>query len=175
MELILQSIQEHGLETVVMAVIVTMLTGAIKLPIKYLAQKYENLSGITKYITFLPVILGFAVNAVYLAVVDEFIADEVYLTTSLTVGSISLAIYAFIEKFAPSKKKILEEVDVQAGLELVKALESKLLGNQDAETAEPETVEEPEPVADTAPETAQEDGSQHITIGGKFKVIDRNS
>lgn len=169
MELILQAIQEHGLETVVIAVIVTMLTGAIKLPIKYLAQKYENLSGITKYITFLPIILGFAVYALYLAVVDEFIANEVYLTTSLTVGSLSLAIYAFIEKFAPSKKKILEEVDAQAGLELVKVLESTLLGVQDV------TAEEPEPVAETAPETAQEDESQHITIGGKFKVIDKNS
>lgn len=60
MQEILEVIDSYGIDTVVLALIINVLTGIVKIPIKHLSTKLEP-KGIhlNKYITLLPIVLGF--------------------------------------------------------------------------------------------------------------------
>ena len=97
------------------------------MPIKRLAAKAKDSSKYTKYITFLPLILGFGVTALYEYIMTKTVsfAGE-FITLWLTSSSLSLAIYAFIEKFIPSKKKILSAEEIRQNEEMLDSLKSIL-------------------------------------------------
>lgn len=141
MEAILNFLRQEDAAVVVLAVLINLLTGLIKLPLKKLAARAEEPARYTRYLTFLPVILGFFVSVGYdlLFGRGRFTFDEALCETWLASSGLSLAIYAFAEKFIPSRKKILSEEEAKANGALVEALKEKYLGETHEQAAE-ETV-----------------------------------
>ena len=68
-EKIVSLITDYGLEAVVLGLAINVLTGLIKLPIKAFAKKLEDGSKLTRYLVFLPVILGFCLTLGYTAAI----------------------------------------------------------------------------------------------------------
>ena len=104
---ILNAIMICGLETVVIAVIINILTTLIKIPIKNWANKRADGGAvIKKYITFLPIILGFilAIAYTYLFVSNINLFNREFVVLWLTSSSLSLALYAVFEKFFPKNE-----------------------------------------------------------------------
>ena len=54
MEEILDIIAKYGLETVIIALVINLATGVVKLPIKAWASKLEDRTKVTRFIVFLP-------------------------------------------------------------------------------------------------------------------------
>lgn len=134
---ITQMVQEYGLNSILIAVVVCIFTGIIKIPIKRLASKAEDSSKYTKYITFLPLFLGFGVTVLYEYLVTKtFSFTAEFITLWLTSSSLSLAIYAFIEKFIPSKKKILSSEEIKQNQEMINQLKERLLPNTQEDATE---------------------------------------
>ena len=124
---ITELVQNYGLDSVLIAAAVCILTGLVKMPIKSLAAKAKDSSKYTKYITFLPLLLGFGVTALYEYIMTKTVSfTGEFITLWLTSSSLSLAIYAFIEKFIPSKKKILSAEEIRQNEEMLDSLKSIL-------------------------------------------------
>ncbi len=125
---------QYGIDTLIISLLNLILTGLIKMPVKRLAEKSENSKKITKFITFLPVILGFGLTALlsfaFNARVDF---DRRFYTQWLSSVSLSLSVYAFWEKFVPSEKKILSEAEIRENKALVDKLTNNLAENSDKE------------------------------------------
>lgn len=137
MEQILEFITQYGLGNVLCAVVITILTGIIKTPLKKMASKAEDGKKYTKYITFLPVILGFGVMTLstYLTA-GKIEYNQQFFVSWLSSVSVSLAIYAFWEKFIPSKSKILSEAEMNDNKAIVSCLQELLIPKDEAVIAE---------------------------------------
>ena len=61
-EQIMSVIAEYGLETVLLALLINILTGLIKLPVKAAARKMEDGTKLTRFLVFLPILLGFVLT-----------------------------------------------------------------------------------------------------------------
>ncbi len=108
MEVILETITQYGLETVIIALLINILTGLFKLPIKKLAGKLEDYTKISRFIVFLPIAFGFGLTICY----EEFILhtfsfNREFYTLWITSSSLSLTFFAIFEKIFPSKKKMM--------------------------------------------------------------------
>ena len=137
MEQILEFITQYGLENVLCAVVITMLTGIIKVPLKKIASKAEDSKKYTKYITFLPVILGFGAMTLYTYLTAGKIEyNQQFFVSWLSSVSVSLAIYAFWEKFIPSKNKILSEAEINDNKAIVSCLQKLLISKEEASITE---------------------------------------
>lgn len=142
---ILELIQNYGLDSVLIAAAVCILTGLIKMPIKSLAARTKEPSKYTKYITFLPLFLGLGITVLYEYIVTKSVVFTGKLITLwLTSSSISLAIYAFIEKFIPSKKKILSAEEIKQNEEMLELFKNILTAEKSSEKAEKSTAVESE-------------------------------
>ena len=114
MEQILEMITNYGLETVVIALLVNLLTGFSKMPIKAWASKLNDSTKVTRYIVFLPIIFGFLLSFLYANYIKGvFNFDREFITMWLTASSLSLTFYAIFEKLFPSKKKILNDCEIK--------------------------------------------------------------
>jgi hypothetical protein len=135
---ILQYICEYGYETVLIALAINILTGLLKTPIKKLSAKLTDSTAVTKYITFLPIIIGFGLSVLYtyFFVAKKIVFNGDFISLWLTSSSLSLAIYAVFEKFFPSKKKVLEDYEIKQNFALIEQLKTKL------EEGQPQTVTE---------------------------------
>ena len=103
--------------------IVFVLTGIIKLPIKYWARKTQDSGKITKYITFLPLFLSFGISVLFFCLRgDTKIFNDNFFTMWLSSASISLALYAIYEKFIPNRQKILSEVEIEQNNEVIEKI-----------------------------------------------------
>ena len=125
---ILHAVTSYGMDIVACAFLTFILTGIVKMPLKALAEKSSDSKKYTRFITFLPVILGLGVAAAYTYLENGALAyDKPFFTRWLSAVSVSLAFYAFWEKFIPSKKKILETEEIAANKALVEEVRSLLL------------------------------------------------
>jgi len=100
-EFILDIVSAYGLEVIVIAIIINILTGFLKRPIKaYTRRSGRNLN---KYISFIPVVMGFTGATLYYGFTKGWTSLRVDEVFSLAVGSasLSLAMFAIIEKFLP--------------------------------------------------------------------------
>ena len=130
-------VQNYGLDSVLIAVAVCILTGLVKMPIKSLTAKTKNSSKYTKYITFLPLLFGFGITVLYEYIMMKSISfTKDFITLWITSSSLSLAIYAFIEKFIPSKKKILSTEEIRQNEEMLNSIKSVLITDKISEDAE---------------------------------------
>lgn len=140
---ITQLVKEYGFNSVLIAVVVCILTGLIKMPIKSLAAKTNDPSKYTKYITFLPLILGFGFTALYnYFQTKTFAFTGEFVSLWLTSSSLSLAIYAFVEKFIPSRKKILSEEEIKQNQNMIEQLKENLKTEEQTKTKEEISVSE---------------------------------
>lgn len=126
-EEIVKIITDYGLETVGLALIINLLTGLLKMPIKALAKKTEDSTAITRFIVFMPVLLGFALTILYFKIVYGTITfNEKFYTLWLTSSSLSLTLYAIFEKLFPSKRKSVSASEVQENYELIDQIKQLL-------------------------------------------------
>lgn len=143
----LQFLSEHGLDTLLIALVTVILTGLIKMPIKKLASKSVNSKKITRFITFLPIFIGFGLTVLLTYILERRVVfDETFFAQWLSSVSVSLAIYAFWEKFVPSEKKILSEAEIKANQELIDEIKNKLVETDSTSeiTVASETVKQPD-------------------------------
>ena len=114
-----------GLETMVIALAVNVLTGLIKLPIKAFAKKMDDGTSLTKFIVFLPILLGAGMTLLYGYLSNgRWIFDKSRITVWLTSSSLSLSIYAILEKLFPSKRKILEGYEIEENKKLIETIKA---------------------------------------------------
>lgn len=105
-ERVIELIAEYGFETVCIAFAINLLTAVIKLPVKKIAAKRENGANITRFIVFLPVVLGLALTLLYgKFIAENFTFGKEFVTLWLTSSSLSLTFYAVFEKLTPPKNK----------------------------------------------------------------------
>lgn len=125
---IIQLITDYGVDTLVIALCAVVFTGLFKIPIKKLADKTKNSKKITRFVTFLPILIGFGLTVLstYLFTKQVSFNKDFYVRWLSSV-SLSLAIYAFWEKFVPSEKKILTEAEAKANKTAVEELKSKMV------------------------------------------------
>ena len=128
----IQLMTEYGVDTFVIALCTVVFTGLFKIPIKKLADKTKNSKKITRFVTFLPIFFGFGLTALSTYLLTKqvnFIKD--FYVQWLSSVSLSLAIYAFWEKFVSPEKKILSEAEIKSNKAVIDELKSKLAGNDD--------------------------------------------
>ena len=105
-ERVIELIAEYGLETVCIAFAINLLTAVIKLPVKKLAKRAKNGANITRFIVFLPLLLGFALSILYVTfIAQEKTFGKEFVTLWLSSSSLSLTFYAVFEKLTPPKNK----------------------------------------------------------------------
>ena len=110
MEQIIGFINEYGLETVLAALLINLLTALIKWPIKKCANKLNDKTKVTRFIVFLPVLLGFGVTFLYEEFLGTgFLFDKSFVTMWLTSSSLSLTFYAIVEKLFFGKSSSTQE------------------------------------------------------------------
>lgn len=153
MEQILEMITTYGLETVLIALLVNVLTGLVKMPIKSLANKLNDYTKVTRFIVFLPIGFGFLLSFLYAKfIIGAFNFDRAFITMWLTSSSLSLTFYAIFEKLFPSKKKALSDCEIKTSetiLTNIRQLVEQFLPKEAVEeTPNEETTEIEEPVAE---------------------------
>ena len=139
-----------NLQVPLIAVFTVILTGVLKLPIKQIAAKMKNGQKLTKFITFMPIITGFVITVlIFFLRFGEIDFDEKFFTNWLSAVSLSLAIYAFWEKFVPTEKKILTQMEINDNKLLVEELKNTLTENREktAQNKELPLAEEEEKAA----------------------------
>ena len=163
MEKIMDMISKYGLEVVVIALIVNLLTSLIKIPIKAVTNKMKGGKKISRFIVFLPIILGLAVtfyNAKFIE--GNFSFDRGFATQWLTASSLSLTFYAIYEKLFPSKKQALRDCEIETSKAILNEIKG-LLAIKLQNSEEIQMVETAEnKVCKKLPEKAKK-----ITLGGK--------
>ena len=113
-EKILQLITEYGLEAVVIALAINLFVGLLKLPIKAWASKMRDGTNLTRYLVFLPVMVGLLLTLLYAEIVYETVdINRQFVTLWASSSSLSLAFYAFWEKLFPTKASILKNYEIE--------------------------------------------------------------
>lgn len=125
---IFQLITDYGVDTLVIALCTVVFTGLFKIPIKKLADKTMNSKKITRFVTFLPILFGFGLTVLSTYLFTKRVSfNKNFYVQWLSAVSLSLAIYAFWEKFVPSEKKILTEAEIKANKAVIEELKNKLV------------------------------------------------
>lgn len=165
MEQILEMITTYGLETVLIALLVNVLTGLVKMPIKSLANKLNDYTKVTRFIVFLPIGFGFLLSFLYAKfIIGAFNFDRAFITMWLTSSSLSLTFYAIFEKLFPSKKKALSDCEIKTSetiLKNIRQLVEQFLPKEAVEETSNEVVAE---IEETAVEEIKEN---KIILRGK--------
>ena len=144
MEQILEMITIYGLETVVIALLINIFTGLVKIPIKLLANKLKDYTKVTRFIVFLPIGFGFLLSFLYAKfMIGGFSFDREFITMWLTSSSLSLTFYAIFEKLFPSKKKMLSNCEIKTSetiLANIRQLVEKILPKENVEETDNEVA-----------------------------------
>ena len=123
MEKIFELVKGYDLETLVIALLVNIGVGIIKTPIKAWARKLKDSTKITRFIVFLPIILGFLFSFCYSYFIQgTYSFNKEFCILWLTSSSLSLTLYAIFEKMVPSKKKLLNETEIKTNEMLLTAI-----------------------------------------------------
>ena len=155
MDKLIDFLTSIGLQVPIMSLVIVILTGLIKIPIKHLADKTHSPKKITRFITLLPVVLGFGLTVLVMFLCNGIVNfTDAFYNIWLSSVSLSLAVYAVWEKFVPSEKKLLSDAEIKANQELVDELKDKLINNHITELTEAndnivQAVEQPESVETT--------------------------
>lgn len=162
-EKILQLITEYGLEATILALAINLFTGLIKMPFKAWAKKRENGTKATRFLVFLPVVVGLLLTFVYLRVVyGKTGIDKPFVTLWVSSSSLSLALYAFWEKLFPAKEKMLTESEIEANKKLLEKI--KEFADKKSEGENPQNEA---PTAGTTEEEKKELGAPGFAAAGK--------
>ena len=120
-EYIIELIIEYGLETIILALIINVVTTILKIPIKRYAKKLTDSKKLTRFIVFIPILIGFLITLIYSYLCkNEILIDKELLKLYTTSTSLSLSFYAIYEKLV--YKKTSNNVEVEASLGLINML-----------------------------------------------------
>lgn len=140
MEQFLQLIERYGIDTCGLALLIGISTGIAKIPLKILSKKKRLGNRVNKYITLLPIVFGLVYAGVYrYYTVGRFWSEDTAVLAT-TAASLSLAVYAILEKFfmkntAADKPKQTEPAVDTAPPSLPEAVPQKfILGRKNDET-----------------------------------------
>ncbi len=165
MEEILRLITTYGLETVVIALMINVLTGIVKIPVKSWAHKLKDYTKITRFIVFLPIVLGFLLSYIYARFVKgSYRFNREFITLWMTSSSLSLTFYAVFEKIFPSDKKILTDCEIQTSKNILESI--KQLVETALEQKESRSIENTEEISDKDMESKAVTNS--IVLRGKI-------
>ena len=124
MEILIDMVNEYGLNTVILAVIINVLTTIIKTPIKKIARKLEDSSSVTRFIVFIPIAIGFIITYLYNFLIYECVVlNQEFTNLYIRSTCLSLSFYAIFEKLFQSKKK-KEESKIEASQEVINMINS---------------------------------------------------
>ena len=113
-EYIIELITTYGVEPILFAVVINILTSVIKLPIKKLAKKLSDSTKVTRFIVLLPILLGFGAVCLYYELFMMGISfTKEFLTLWITSTSLSLTFYAIYEKLFPSSKNKEKSIELK--------------------------------------------------------------
>ena len=117
MDIVIDLINKYGLKTVILALIINILTQVLKLPIK----KITDDKNITRFIVFMPIIIGFIVTYLFkLIIYKEVVFNQEFMNLYIRSTSLSLSFYAIFEKIFPKKK--IEDGTIEASQEVINML-----------------------------------------------------
>lgn len=147
MEEIAEVLRQYSLEAVILALVINLSTALCKIPIKALARKAKNSASITRFIVFMPIILGFALTVCYAKwFVGSLVIDKEFMQLWLTSSSLSLTFYAVFEKLMPSKNKAENDAAIKASKEVLDKIQSAVNGvegtGQETKTDDEQTNKE---------------------------------
>ena len=126
-EIIIELIIKYGLEIVLIALTINLLTTIIKYPIKLLAKKTNDSSKITRFIVFIPILIGYVICYLYVKyTTNNFVFNNEFTRLWLTTSGLSITFYAVFEKLIFSKKKVLTNDDLNLVKESLNNLEKIL-------------------------------------------------
>ena len=172
-EKLMELVGKYGLEALLLGLGINVLTGILKLPLKAWAKKLEDGSKVTRYIVFLPLVIGFALTAAYIKLRTGHMAlDKAFMTLWLSSSSLSLTLYAIYEKMFPGKEKILKEYEIEENKKLIETLR-RLSGNEDTEPVKEAGREETSAEngksddSTTDAEESKKEGKEKIILRGK--------
>ena len=101
METIEEMIENYGIDNFVLALLIIITTG----PLKLITAKWQNKGvNLNKYIVLLPILFGIGYAALYTYLFCGTAWNESTLSIALTSTTLSLSIYAITEKFFEKKK-----------------------------------------------------------------------
>ena len=141
MQSLITFITENELQTIILAIVVNVLTALIKLPIKKLAVK-NGVKTYTGFIVFIPIIASIILAVLYQSVlVGSFTVNKSVLLLSVNVASLSLAIYAVIEKVIPKNYVYLTENEIELNNAVIEKLKNSVITVEESKT---ENDEKPE-------------------------------
>ncbi len=124
---IIRLLAEYKVESIFLALLINVLTGLVKKPIKHFAKKKQSHERITRFIVLLPLLIGFIVDLSYSFLSKEYIiVDSVFINFYIKTTSLSLSFYAIYEKLFSLKvnKKCGVDISKQILLELDKCFNS---------------------------------------------------
>ena len=122
-EYIVDLILEYGLETIILALIINILTTIIKIPIKKYAKRLSDSKKVTRFIVFIPILIGFIITLLYSYLCNNnFLINKEVLKIYTTSTSLSLSFYAIYEKLI--YKKSDNNVEVEASQEVINMINS---------------------------------------------------
>ena len=99
MEDFFKLIESFGLKTVIFALVICMATAIIKMPIKILAKKLDDYTLVTRFIVFIPIVIGFLLIFTYhYFVMNDFVFNKGFVIEWTTSTTMSLSMYAIYEK-----------------------------------------------------------------------------
>ncbi len=105
---------EYGLEPVILALAINIVTGLVKLPLKALARKSRDSAAYTRFLVFLPILTGLCLTALYFMILNRRVKiNDRFVSLWLSSASLSLSFYAVFEKLIPSKNKIVKDEDLK--------------------------------------------------------------
>ena len=90
-----------------------------------------------KYLTILPIILGFFITKIYITYVRFIDLNFYYIW--LSSSTLSITLYSFIEKFIPNKNKILEQYEIEENIKCLNELK-KIIFNTPKTNNEKEKI-----------------------------------
>lgn len=119
MDVIIDLVNKYGLNTVILALIINILTSIFKLPIKRITDD----KNITRFIVFMPIVLGFIVTYLFeLIIYKEVVFNQEFMNLFIRSTSLSLSFYAIVEKLFESKK--IEAKTIEATQEVLNMINS---------------------------------------------------
>ena len=127
MQEVLKVISENNLETVVIALMVNVLTAIIKIPIKKLSLK-SAIKKYTGYIVFIPIVTAFILSVTYGYLKTGLInVNDYVISLWLSSASLSLAVYAIIEKVIAKNYVYMSEEEISITNEYIEKLKALFL------------------------------------------------
>lgn len=126
MEEILKQIAINGLPMVFLGIVNNLLTTLIKWPIKRIMKKSNHSFKYTRYITFLPVILGLLIAFAYVYLKQNtFSFNTLVLNAWIKNATISLSLYAFEEKFLMSNAQMLTKDEIEENKKVLQTIKDE--------------------------------------------------